>query len=164
MKKVLPFVFPLVALLIVVFLAYRWYNLNTTRSGQIADNSEGVEIQDLTESERNNIMRGVGDFKSVELKGDPQTRGDVRYEIQDGKVVFSVSADLPFLSSGRYQVWVKSDDKPAQKMFNLEESKGGYIGTGGVSEASLPFSVIVTQEQTDDLTMESVVLEGMVQK
>jgi hypothetical protein len=163
MKKVLPFIFPLVALIIVVFLAYRWYNLNTTtRNGQINEVGEGVEIQDLSPDEASNILRGVGDFKQVELKGADEAVGSVRYEVKDGKVRFSVTADVPGLNNGRYQVWIKSGDQPAQKAFVLEASKGGYMGSAAVSATTLPFDVIVTRESTDDETMETTVLQGNV--
>ncbi len=165
MKKVLPFVFPLVALIIVMFLAYRWYNLNTTnRPGQINEVGEGVEIEDLSETERNNIMRGVGDFKQVELKGaQGQTAvGNVRYELKDGKLRFSVTADLEGLMGGRYQVWLKSGDKAAQKAFVLEASKGGYIGSAAISTSELPLEVTVTREATDDATMETTLLQGTI--
>jgi hypothetical protein len=49
MKKILPFVFPLIALLIVLFLALRWYNAKTTRpEGKLTDFGEGMKIEDLT--------------------------------------------------------------------------------------------------------------------
>jgi hypothetical protein len=166
MKKVLPFVFPLVALIIVVFLAYRWYNLNTAnRTGQINDVGEGVEIEDLSEAERNNIVRGVGDFKQVELKtapGNDEAAGGIRYEVKDGKVRFSVTADLPTIAGGRYQVWIKSGDQPTQKAFILEATKGGYLGSAAVSATELPLEITVTREMTDDDTMESTILLGNI--
>ena len=47
MKKLLPFVFPLVAVLVIIFLVFRWYRLNTTPQGDISQFGEGIEIENL---------------------------------------------------------------------------------------------------------------------
>lgn len=167
MKKILPFVFPVAALLIVLFLAFRWYGQRTERSGDISPFGEGVEIEELTEAEREEIMRGTGDFTTVNLSaGEGQTaNGRVRYEVKESKVTFSVNADLPELEVGSYQVWLKSIDADAmQRAFILTVGKGGYFGTAAVSTELLPFEVVVTRELNDDNTPEQVILRGTVTK
>lgn len=163
MNKYLPFVFPAVAMLIIVFLAYRWFSLQTNRP--LADIGEGIEIEDLTPDEAETVMRGTGeDVKEVELAGEedqPMAQGDVRYEIKDGRVRFSVIANLPQPQGGFYQAWVKAGEA-VSKAFRLEMNKGGYAGTAALNQNSLPFEVIVTQEQQDDETMETVILRGIV--
>ncbi|HEX7018342.1 MAG TPA: hypothetical protein VF209_05560 [Patescibacteria group bacterium] len=167
MKKVLPFVFPVAALLIVLFLAYRWYGQRVDRVGDVGPGGEGVEIEELSDAEREEIMRGAGDYETVNLTaGEGQTAsGRVRYDVQDERVSFSVSADLADLEAGFYQVWLKSPDSEAMtKAFTLEMGKGGYTGTGAVSADQLPLEVVVTRELNDDDTPEDVVLRATIEK
>jgi hypothetical protein len=167
MKKVLPFVFPVAALLIVLFLAYRWYGQRTERSGNLGPAGEGVEIEELSDAERDQIMRGAGDYETVNLStGEGQTaNGKVRYEVKNDKVNFSINADLEDLEMGTYQVWLKKpDSEEMSKAFVLEVGKGGYMGTGSVSVEELPLEVVVTRELNNDNTPEDVVLRGTIEK
>lgn len=168
MKKFLPFVFPLVALLIVLFLGYRWYNSKTNRpEGKISEFAEGVKIEDLSDAKVNqlNTKKGIADTNRVELKGTDQAKGEVRYEIKDGKVSFTVLADLEELKEGRYQVWLKQVDGEAKKKaFALEYTKGGYIGSAAISADTLPFTVLISKEKNDDDQIELPVLSGTLTK
>jgi hypothetical protein len=163
MKKVLPFIFPVAALLLVAFLAFRWYGQRTEKTGEITEFGEGVEIQELSNAELDKVMKGSGDYKTVNLEGSEEAVGTVRYEIADGKVRFSVNADLPALTSGMYQVWLKATDSDAiRKAFTLEDSKSGYMGSAAISEETLPFEVVITREMSDDNTPEQTVLRGVI--
>lgn len=167
MKKVLPFVFPVAALLIVLFLAYRWYGQRVERGGDVGPGGEGVEIEELSDTEREDILRGAGDYETVNLTaGEGQTgAGKVRYDVNDNRVTFSVNADLEELKDGFYQVWVKSPDSDEMsKAFVLELGKGGYMGTGAISADQLPLEVVVTLEFIDDNTPEEVVLRATIEK
>lgn len=158
LQKLLPYVFPAVVLLIVIILAYRWYNVRTQRDGKVSPFAETVSIENLSQDDAKRILRGVGDLKTAKLEGTGENGGEVRYEIKDGKVRFSVMAELATLKTGSYQVWVKEVGSEAKKQaFVLEAGKGGYIGSASVSEATLPFEVVVT-------TGETVVLTGRVNK
>lgn len=157
MNKYLPFVFPFAASVIVLFLAMRWFSMQTDRPGEI---NEGVQIEDLTAAEEDTILRGAGDFKQTDLQGE-EAQGDVRYEIADERVRFSVMADLPEPEAGFYQVWIVSGDTPS-KAFRLEMSKGGFAGTAAVAQTALPFQVIVSQEQQDDAQMEAEIMRGTI--
>ena len=168
MNKYLPFVFPLAALIIVVFLAYRWFSMQTDRPSP--DIGEGVEIENLTPDEQANIVRGTGDFQQADLEAVPAEgeetqagapEGAIRYEIKDGRVVFSVMADLAEPKEGFYQVWLNSGDTQ-QKAFRLTMNKGGLSGSAALNQSAMPFDVIVSQETTDDETMEQVILRGRV--
>lgn len=166
MKKVLPFVFPAIALLIIMFLAYRWYSLRTQRTPEISRFGEGVEIENLSNDEQSSVLRGVGDYKKVTLSAEDEkatATGEVRYETSDDKVKFSVVANLPKPTKGSYQVWLKQVDgeviKPA---FSLQLLKGGYIGSAALDVDALPFEVVITQEETTDSTPEHVLLRGVV--
>jgi hypothetical protein len=164
MKKVLPFIFPLIALIIVGFLAYRWYSLNTAnRPGANGEIGEGVQIEDLSTAEQEQIIRGTGDFQRVELQGEAETRGEIRYEVENNRVRFSVVADLPPAQGGVYTAWLRTPgSEQTRKAFLLEASKGGFVGSAAVSADVLPLEVIVSREQNDDDTLETVVLRGTV--
>jgi hypothetical protein len=164
MKKVLPYIFPAIALVIVLFLGYRWYT-GQTKPGQINNTGEGIEIEDLSSTDQSSMLRGAGDYKTVQLQGEGEVAGSIRYEVKDGKVRFSVMAFLPELTEGSYEVWLKRDaDTNPSKAFTLEAGKGGYIGSASIDESNLPFEVIITKELRPDLTMEQVVLRGKLEK
>lgn len=170
MKKFLPFVFPVAAFVIVAVLAFRWYNLQTEPQGETSSTfAEGVQIEDLTEDERNQVLLGAGDFETVELVNSDEAAddmmGQIRYELKDGKVRFSVMAGLPELSTGQYQVWLKDIESDAvRKAFVLEFMKGGHQGSAAISEKVLPFEVIVSEEMVDDDQIEKVLMQGTISK
>ncbi len=183
MKRYTPYIFPAIVFVIVIFLIWRWYGLRAERAAQRLDFGEGVQIENLTDSERDAVKNGVGDVQTVELErpqpsettGDAsesaeteeamkQATGVFRYEVQNNRVVFSVIAELPKPTEGRYQVWLKStESETVKKAFVLEQGKGGYEGSAAVSAELLPFEVVVSKEMTDDATVEEVVLRGLVQ-
>jgi len=163
MKKVLPFIFPLAALIIVIFLAFRWYSMRGI-SGQIGPVNEGVSIENLTQEQRERVMRGTKDSKTVVMEpANDQSleSGDIRYDIQNGQVLFSVDADLSPLTEGYYQVWLKSGDQMTPA-FQLELSKGGYTGSAAVKTEALPVEVVVSKELKSDQTIEEVVLRAVI--
>lgn len=163
MKKVLPFVFPLAALLIVIFLAFRWYSMRNPQ-GQVGPVNEGVSIENLTQEQRERVLRGTADSKTVifqPLDEKSVASGDIRYDIQDGQVLFSVDADLPPLNSGAYQVWLKSGQKMSPA-FTLVLSKGGYMGSASVKAETLPVEVTISKEINQDQTMEEAILKGSI--
>jgi hypothetical protein len=174
MKRYTPYIFPTVVFLIVIFLVWRWYDLRAERAAQRLYFGEGIQIEDLTDSEQLAVKNGVGDFQTVELErpttdgvdGEEKMgegTGVFRYEIQNDRVVFSVIADLPKLSTGAYQVWLKQiDGDTTRKAFRLSPGKGGYEGSAEVPSELLPFEVVVSQEELDDEKVEVVVLRGVV--
>ncbi|MBW7944766.1 hypothetical protein H3C70_05215 [Patescibacteria group bacterium] len=168
MKKYIPFVFPALALAIVVFLGYRWYTSQTMRSnGQITDFAQGVEVEELSTEQVDKLKpTGAQDIPSVEMTGEGETAGQVRYEIADGKVAFTVSADLAAPTGGSfYQVWLKEvGGESKKKAFRLEAGKGGFVGWGAISADTLPFEVVVSREINDDDQLEETVLTATVQQ
>lgn len=163
MRKVLPFIFPLIALVIVAFLAYRWYSLNTANRPEDGI-GEGVTIEDLSTAEQDRIIRGTGDFQRVELESETEeveTRGEIRYEILEDRVTFSVVSDLPPVENGWYTAWLRTPGtEQVRKAFDLVPGKGGFVGSAAVSADALPLEVVVSREQTNDETLEVVVLTG----
>jgi hypothetical protein len=167
-KDFLPFIFPLAAIVLVMILAVRWYRLRNDQVGQISEFAEGVEIENLTESERDKVIKGASEGAKTDLQKTNEKDdivGEVRYELSEGKVLFTVNADLPILDAGMYQVWLKDPKSESiKKAFVLEETKGGYTGSAAIAESALPFEVVVTREKNNDDAMEEVVLRGTIEK
>lgn len=167
MKKFLPFVFPLIAFLIVIFLAVRWYNSKTRRGdGQIPDFADNVKIEDLGQTQVDQMKnQPAKDEKTVELNGTGEVKGQVRYDVKDGKVYFSVYANLPQLSQGYYQVWLKKVDSDAKRpAFQLSFTKSGYVGSAAISSDTLPFEVVVTKQNNENEPMGAPLLRGVLPK
>ena len=164
LKQFLPFVFPTAAIILVIILAFRWYRLRSDQIGQISEFAQGVEIEDLTEAERSSTLTGVEDVETIELQSEQESAmGEIRYELSDGKVKFSVTANLPEEEVVQYQVWLKEVDGQAiRKAFSLEMLKGGYTGSAAISDETLPFEVVVSKEMVDDNLMEQILLRGII--
>lgn len=167
MKKFLPFLFPLIALIIVGVLIFRWYNSQTAnKQGKIPDFAAGTQIEQLSSTDSTRLKKGAKDLATVDMKGGQDMMGEIRYEVKDGKVLFSVIANLPPAENAQYQVWLQEVNGEAKKKaFVLAADKGGYIGSGSISADTLPFEVVVSLEKNkDDDQMETVVLRGVIQK
>ena len=165
-KQFLPFVFPTAAIILVVILAFRWYRLRNDQIGKISEFAQGIEIEDLTEAERNSTLSGVKDIETLQLQSEQElAMGEVRYEFSDDKVRFSVATTLPEEEVAHYQVWLKEVDGQAiRKAFALEMLKGGYIGSAAISAQTLPFEIIVSKEMVDDNLMEQILLRGVLEE
>jgi hypothetical protein len=163
MKKLLPFLFPLTSLAIVMFLAFRWYS-NRTDRGNITPFAENVSIEELTTEETSLALRGVGDFETVEMTGEGEETGKVRYEVNEGKVKFSVTANVENSQDENYQVWLKDPNSEAiRKAFTLEYLKGGMSGTAAISSETLPFEIIVSKDSANSDQPSEVLLKGLVE-
>lgn len=169
MKRFTPYIFPLIVLAIVFFLVYRWYNMRSQQPGDLGEYGEGIEIENLTQEDADSIMRGTGDFQTAQMEqgenveSEVQGVGSIRYEMKDGKVRFSVSADLPEPETA-YHVWIRTVDQDnLTEAFTLEMGKGGYIGTAAVSEDMLPLEVIVSPTSDQNQVMNETVLRGVIE-
>jgi hypothetical protein len=169
MKRFTPYIFPLIVLAIVFFLVYRWYNMRSqpTDTGAVG---EGIEIENLSDTDAQSIMRGTGDFQTAAMEKTENSAstvdgvGSIRYEMKDGKVRFSVSADLPEPQTP-YSVWIRTvGSENLTNAFTLEMGKGGYTGTAAVSQDLLPLEVVVSQATNKDEVMNQVILKGIVEK
>ncbi len=165
LKQFLPFIFPSAAIVLVVILAFRWYRLRNDQIGKISEFAQGVEIEDLTEAERNSTLSSVKDVETIELQSDDEAiMGEVRYEFSDDKVKFSVTTTLPQEDVAEYQVWLKEiDGQAVRKAFALAMLKGGYSGSAAISTETLPFEVVVSKEMVDDNLMEQILLRGVLE-
>lgn len=163
MKKLLPFLFPLTSLAIVMFLAFRWYS-NRTDRGNITPFAENVSIEELTSEDTTKALNGVGDFETVEMTGEGEETGKIRYEVSEDKVKFSVTANVENSQGENYQVWLKDPNSEAiRRAFALEYLKGGMSGTAAISSETLPFEVIVSQDSAEAEQPSKVILQGLVE-
>lgn len=176
MKQFAPYIFPLVVVVIVFFLVFRWYS---NRSAMSPDVGEGISIENLSEEELKNAISGVGDYTTVPLEEvEPETpameedqeaapfsglTGVVRYEIENDKVKLSVIAQAGD-PSAQYYAWLQpSGSASPQRAFMLVANKGGLVGSGALSVDQLPLDVMVTRGDSLGENMENVVLKGRVE-
>lgn len=176
MRQIAPFIFPALALLIVVTLLFRWYSLRTTREGRVAPGDSSTQVEELelqkqaTAGAKLNLQPGAPDMQTVDLQPQAsgsaelaQATGMIRYRIENSEVSFGVFVDLPELKSGIYQVWVQGAGQP-QKVFALEMGKAGYTGSMTINQGQLPIDVIISQEMTNDNKVEQIVLKGRIER
>lgn len=185
MKKYTPFILPLIIIAVVFVLVYRWYSMRTERmTSSLLD--EGVVIENLSEAEIQESFSEAADFETVQLNPvqpgaqegdqasddesnqgeqpeaqDPAGTGVIRYQVEDGRVRFSVVANFPE-SGESYQVFLRDTDGMVTRFaFTLEDSKGGQMGSAAVSADILPVEVVVAKGGTDQPG--EVVLTGRIE-
>lgn len=176
MKRFAPYIFPLVVVLIVFFLVFRWYS---NRAQMTPDVGEGISIENLSEEELKNAISGVGDYATVQLEDvtpsetpsdsmmegsdTPALTGVVRYEIDGDRVKMSVIGQAGDPNAS-YYVWLQPNGATSPKQaFMLEMNKGGLVGSGALSVDQLPLDVLVTKGDTLGDSMQNVVLRGRVE-
>ena len=82
--------------------------------------------------------------------------GEIRYEINDGKALFSVNANLPTSNGEIYRLWVKTAEADSFRDAGvLELNKGGLIATSNVSSDDLPATIEIRRGS-------EVVLTGVI--
>ncbi len=163
LKQYYPFVVPTISLALVLILAFRWYNLRTKRTAPTEITQ--VEIENLSQDDLK-IIQGADDVSTVELEAesDQPILGQIRYKIDEDRVLVTLSADLPKLQDSYYQVWFVSGDKKPQPAFRLQLSKSGFIGSASVLKEQLPLEVLVTdQTGTAPEFAGKMILKGTIQ-
>ncbi len=170
MKRFTPYIFPLIVVGIVFFLVYRWYALKTERSAANSQYGEDIAIEKLSTQDAQKMLVGGADVTTSPLKlsetvsPEQMGRGSIRYEIQDNKVIFSVTADLPEKETP-YVVWMRSPNgDDLTQAFVLSAGKGGFVGSAAISADKLPLEVIVSTAQTKGEVLQSEILKGMLSK
>lgn len=168
MKKYTPYIFPLIVIVIVFFLVYRWYSLRTQRVTSPMDNTSDIQIEELTPDQLSSMLRGSEDVNTTQLEptttdgATPEGRGSIRYVIENGRVNFSVSADLPD-SETVYRVWVRTQNgEDLTQAFMLETGKGGYMGSASIPQEKLPVEIIVSTAADKAEVLNSVLLKGSI--
>lgn len=148
MKKYSPYILPAIVMGVVLLLVFRWYSNRTQPVSQGELFGEGVQIEDLSDTEAREVMTSTANtINTVQLEpGDEAGDGlaMVRYELKDDKVRFSVIANVES-SDEPYQVWLKEvGGDSMRKAFVLESGKGGYVGSAALPANLLPFEVVVS--------------------
>ena len=160
-KKVVPYIFPILAFAFVVFMFIRWYSSRVAEQGNGLLSSD-LEITNFTQEEEESIIRGTTDFATVEMTAVGEASGEIRYQLTEDKLNFTVTANLPE-SDEAFAVWLKEVDGDAKKkVFTLTYSKAGFIGSASVPAEILPVEVVVSTES--DLLLEDALLRGIIEK
>lgn len=176
MRRIAPFIFPALALLIVAVLLYRWYSLRTAREGRLTPGESVTQVEELeglaqaTPGAKLSLLPGAPDMQTVDLKPQATSSaalanviGVVRYRMEKEEVSLGVFAELPDQKTGVYQVWLQGAGQ-AIKVFALELGKGGYTGSMTIHRGQLPVDVIVSYEQTNDSKIEQIILKGRIER
>ena len=169
MNKLTPYIFPLVVIIIVFFLVYRWYGMSTNRPTTADQYGEGIQIEDLSTEQASSLLRGSADLETAPLTSpettEPNTTtgtGSIRYEVVEGKVNFSVIAELPEIKRN-YEVWIRTvGGDNLTNAATMVSGKGGYTATISVSDEQLPLEVLVSQAKDKAEVLGSVVLQGTI--
>jgi len=161
LKKITPYIFPLLAFAFVVFMFVRWYSTRVAEQGNGLLSSD-LEITSLTQEEEESIIRGTADFSTVDMMAVGEASGEIRYQLLEDKLNFTVTANLPD-SNEAFGVWLKEvDGDTKKKVFNLTYSKAGFIGSASVPAEVLPVEVVVSTES--DLLLEDAILRGIIEE
>lgn len=158
LQDFLPYLFPLIAVIFVVIMFVRWYQGKTAET-PISLLDPQFQVESLPVEVENSILKGATGYETADMTGDGEVSGEVRYQVNDDKLNFTVAANLPE-SEEDYAVWlVDGDDLENKKrVFNLTYSKAGYIGSAMVAAEVLPVKVVVSK--ASDLLLQDVVLEA----
>lgn len=154
-QDLLPYLFPLLAMIFVTVMFVRWYQGKTAEAPKALLN-EQLEIAPLTEAEQSSLLRGTADYKALTMTGTEGARGEVRYQVSEDKLVFSVTANLDG-ATGTYAVWMMSPDgQVSKRLFDLVLGKAGLLGSAAVTTDVLPARLVVAP--ASDLELEQIML------
>ncbi len=157
LQALLPYLFPSIAIIFVVIMFARWYKGKTAESPVNLLNSQ-LQVESLPKEVQNDIIKGATDYQMLDMQGVDQAVGELRYQIKDDKLSFTVTANLP-ASREDYAVWLTDLNGDAKKrVFNLVYSKAGYVGSAMVSANVLPVRVVVAK--ASDLMLQDALLKA----
>lgn len=160
-KSVLPYVLPILSLALVSFMFFRWYRARTAQTPNDFLNSEDFQVQTLPTQQQEQLVKGTTDFDAVKMEASGTASGEIRYQVTDDSLNFSVTANLPD-SPEDYAVWLRTPGTDARRhIFNLQKEKAGYIGSASVSTQVLPVEIVVTK--ASDLMLDDVLLRGTIE-
>lgn len=177
MKALIPFILPLVVLIILGVVFWRWVQ-NNSNEPAISDSAASVQVMEVDQATTTELARGASDVPTVEMTSpeDAPEAADnssarIRYQIKDNAVSLLVLASLatrvqaarqaaqneattagevqPTPSDPKYIVWFKpAGQETLTRAFELEVGKGGFMGTASVSLDALPMTVYITTAET----------------
>ncbi len=104
LQNLLPYLFPLIAIILVVVMFARWYKGKTAETPVSLLDSQ-LEVESLPAQVQDSIIKGATDYKMLNMIGVDQAVGELRYQIKDDKLSFTVTANLPN-SKEEYAVWL----------------------------------------------------------
>lgn len=162
LKKLLPFILPIIALILVIVVVSRWYNNRTEEEIALPDYSEGLEIENLSQSELealDNMRLGVGNYEKITMTGEHS--GEIRYEISDDKVYLTVTVALPE-TNNVYQLWLLDNTGAYSKSNVLTYGKGGFYTALAISVSKLPITLVVSEDVLTASLPENEVLRGTI--
>lgn len=166
MQKYTQYLIPLLVFGLVFILVFRWYSQRTEQLGPEELFGEGVEIEDLTDSQEQPAFVLTEDVQTIPMEGlVDNARGEVRYEFtEDGRVRFSVTANLPDPEADEYQVWLKEVDGEAmRRAFSLRINKVGYLGSAALPADLLPFEILVSNATEVSQVTDNVLLRAVLE-
>lgn len=153
MKALIPFILPLVVLIILGAAFWRWVQNNS--KPEISDQAASVEVTDVDEATTSELARGAADVPTVTMVAPENAPADttdsqarVRYQISGDTASLLVLASLANPAE-TYTVWFKpANSDVLTRAFVLEEGKGGLMGTASVPVSSLPLTVYLTTAES----------------
>ena len=159
----------IIGLVIIALLAW-WYFRGRAGTPQPGEIPSEEQVQEDQAAERANEFleeRGVtlpSEVERVNLRdvaGGTATGVATRDQI-NGSTEYTVLAALPELSGGQYEAWLtRVDGSDPVSLGELRAEKGGFIVEKTTTEDwSERTRVMVTSEAQQDMTPETVVLEG----
>lgn len=157
LQNLLPYLFPLIAIIFVVIMFARWYKGKTAEAPLSLLDSQ-LQVESLPAQLQDSILKGATDYATLDLKGVEGAMGELRYQIKDDKLNFTLTANLPS-SKEDYAVWLTDLDGEAKKrVFNLVYSKAGFVGSAVLPADVLPVKVVVAK--ASDLMLQDALLEA----
>lgn len=159
LQALLPYLFPLIAIIFVVIMFARWYKGKTAEKPVSLLDSQQLQVESLPANVQNDIIKGASDYKMLSMQGATGA-GELRYQIKDGKLTFTVTANLPE-SKEDYAVWLMdASGSSKRRVFNLEFGKAGYVGSAVVSADVLPVKVLVVK--ASDLMLQDILFQAEI--
>lgn len=200
MKALLPFILPLVVLIVLGVVFWQWLQNNSTEP-TIDDSAASVQVAEIDQATTTELARGsTADVPSVTMEAPEEAPAEakdstatIRYQIKDKTVSLLVLASMAYALSNRvdassatpmptaqpadpqpateveatpisaavskiqsaleagqkFFVWFKPAGKDTlTKAFELEEGKGGLMGSASIPVEALPMDVYITTTQT----------------
>ena len=172
MKKYAPYVLFGLVVLMLFWLGLRWYTMRSQTKLSSSQLGEGVNIENLSESEMRKALGTVADYETVTLQpvepevgttapAPEEVTGIIRYEIAGDKLKLGVVVTAPDQDESPLQVWIRkpggTDVKP---LFTLEKGKGGLVGSAQLDADLLPLEVLVSVGL--GVPQDSIVLKGTI--
>lgn len=157
MKKYIPIILPILALALVTYFGVRWYRHREAPELQTPEVANSPSIAPINVADQQllaQLRAGKGDYEAVGLQAQTSdARGEIRYQFQNDRLLFSVNANLPSDEGEEYHVFVKeAGSEVFRDLGVLEFTKGGLIASDSLTMDKLPMVVEIRRGATVVLT------------